>query len=174
AFGQVAKVQHGFRLDETQLLQYNRPRSAEESNAVVDAIYTSTDDLAQGVDDIEEFMRAQVIYTGKLKYEDTENDIYIDVDFGIPSENKLPTTTAWTDTAGSTPLADLQAAVKQFQTKNQRRKPVVMHMTSATEAALLQNEQIRTQVYGSNAGGRLLTTADVQNVFSALGLPPYA
>jgi hypothetical protein len=70
-------------------------------------------------------------------------------------------------------LEDIQAAVKQYQKENQRRKPAVMHMTSATEALLLKNEQIRTQVYGNNNGGRLLTKGDIQNALSALGLPPY-
>jgi len=46
-------------------------------------------------------------------------------------------------------------------------------MTSATEALLLQSEQIRVQVFGENNGGRLLTPADVQNAFAALRLPPY-
>lgn len=172
AFGSVAKVQHGVRLDETELLAFNRPRTDQERAAVVDYVYDTTDDLVQGVDDIEEYMRAQVVYNGVLKYDDDENDIHIDVEFGIPTENKLPVTTAWSDPA-STPLQDLQAAVKQYQANNQRRKPVVMHMTSATEALLLQNEQIRTQVYGPGNGGKLLTRSDVSNALTALGLPPY-
>ena len=173
AFGSVAMVKHGVRLDETELLAFNRPRTDQERAAVVDYVYDTTDDLVTGVDDIEEYMRAQVIYNGNLKYDDDENDIHIDVDFGIPDENKLPVTTAWSDPA-STPLQDLQAAVKQYQANNQRRKPVVMHMTSATEALLLQNEQIRTQIYGTNNGGKLLTSGDISNAVAALGLPPYA
>lgn len=172
AFGQVSKVQHGFRLDEKQLLQYNRPRAEGEANAVVEGIYTSTDELTQGVDDIEEYMRAQAIYDGVLKYEDEENDVYLNIDFGTPEENKLTASTSW-DESGANPLTDIQAAVKQYQKNNQKQKPAVMHMTSTTEALLLQNEQIRTQVYGKDSGQRLLTKADIQNVFSALGLPPY-
>lgn len=172
AFGEVAKVQHGVRLDEKELLAFNRPRSDQERAQVIDYVYTTTDDLSQGVDDIEEYMRAQAIYTGGLKYEDEENDIYIDVDFGVPNENRLTSTTAW-ENADAKPLEDIQAAVKQYQKNNQRRKPSVMHMTSATEALLLTNEQIRTQVYGTNNGGRLLTKNDISNVLSSLGLPPY-
>lgn len=172
AFGQVAKVQHGQRLDEKELLSFNRPRSDQERAQVIDYVYDTTDDLLQGVDDIVEYMRAQAMYTGELQYDDDENDIHINVDFGIPSENKLPTTTAWTDPS-SKPLEDIQVAVRQYQKNNQRRKPAVMHMTSATEALLLQNEQIRTQVYGTDNGGRLLTKNDIQNALSALGLPPY-
>lgn len=172
AFGEIAKVQHGVRLDEKELLAFNRPRSDEERAQVIDYVYSTTDELSEGVDDIEEFMRAQAIYTGALKYDDDENDIHIDVDFGVPEDNKLPTTTAWSDSSAK-PLEDIQAAVKQYQKNNQRRKPAVMHMTSATEALLLQNEQIRVQIYGENNGGRLLTKDDLQNALSALGLPPY-
>ncbi|MFD1066685.1 major capsid protein [Oceanobacillus locisalsi] len=172
AFGQVAKLQHGFRLDETQLLQYNRPRAEQEANAVIEGIYTSTDELSQGVDDIKEYLRAQAIYNGELVYDDDENNIHLNIDFGMPGENKLTATTQWSD-EGSTPLTDIQAAVKQFKETNQKQKPVVMHITSATEAHLLNNEQIRTQIYGTDNGNRLLTKTDIQNVFSALSLPPY-
>ncbi|HLR69429.1 MAG TPA: major capsid protein [Virgibacillus sp.] len=172
AFAEVAKVQHGVRLDEKELLAFNRPRSDQERAQVVEYVYSTTDDLSQGVDDIEEYMRAQAIYTGGLKYEDEENDIYIDVEFGVPEENKIDVSTDWSD-ADSTPLEDIQAAVKQYQKNNQRRKPAVMHMTSTTESLLLQNEQIRIQAYGNNNGGRLLTENDVQNVLTTLGLPPY-
>jgi len=172
AFAEVAKVQHGVRLDEKELLAFNRPRSDQERAQVIEYVYTTTDELSQGVDDIEEYMRAQAIYTGGLKYDDDENDIHIDVDFDIPNDNKINVTTSW-DEASANPLEDIQAAVKQYQKNNQRRKPAVMHITSATEALLLQNDQIRVQVYGTNNGGRLLTKSDVQNALTALGLPPY-
>ncbi|OKL36999.1 major capsid protein [Domibacillus mangrovi] len=172
AFGSVTKVQHAFRLDEREILKFNAPRSSQEQAKVIDYVYNSTDELIVGVDDLEEFMRAQVLYTGELKYDDDEEDIHIDVSFDIPVENKVTATVVWSDPS-SKPLADLQAAVKQFQSKNQRKKPIVMHMTSATEANLLQNEQIRVQVYGQNNGGRLLTPSDVQTALTALRLPPY-
>lgn len=172
AFGQVAKLQHGFRLDERQLLQYNKPRADQEANAVIEGIYTSTDELVQGVEDIKEYLRAQAIYNGQLVYDDDENNIHLNIDFGMPEENKLTATTRWNE-EGATPLTDIQAAVEQYKKSNQKQKPVVMHITSATEALLLNNEQIRTQIYGTDNGRRLLTKTDIQNVFSALGLPPY-
>lgn len=172
AFGSVAKVQHGFRLDEEEILRFNRPRDDEEKNQAIEYVYDNTDDLINGVYDVEEFMRAQALYSGILKYDDEENDIHLNIDFGIPAENKLTVTTAWSDPT-SKPLDDIQAAVKQFMTANQRKKPVVMHMTSATEANLLKNEQIKNQVYGNPTDKRLITKSDLQNVFTALGLPPY-
>ncbi|MUK89150.1 hypothetical protein GMD78_12280 [Ornithinibacillus sp. L9] len=172
AFGSVAKVQHGIRLDEEELLRFNRPRDDEEKAQVVEYVYDTTDDLIQGVYDTEEYMRAQAVYNGVLNYDDEENDIHISVDFDIPAENKLTVTTPWSDPT-SKPLTDIQAGVEQYKKANKRRKPRVMHMTSATEAHLLQSEQIRVQVYGENNGQRLLTKNDLVNVFNALGLPSY-
>lgn len=172
AFAEVAKVQHGQRLDEKELLSFNRPRSDQERAQVIDYVYDTTDDLLQGVDDIEEYMRAQAIYNLAMKYDDDENDIHIDFEFEAPEGNRLEATTKWNQ-PGATPLTDIQAAVKQYQKQNQRQKPSVIHMTSATEASLLQNEQIRVQVYGQNNGSRLLTRNDVQAAFTALGLPNY-
>ncbi|WP_445506798.1 major capsid protein [Niallia sp. 03190] len=173
AFGSVAKVQHGFRLDEEQILRFNRPRDDEEKNQAVDYVYTETDDLIEGVYDIEEFLRSQALYSGILQYDDPENDIQLNIDFGIPAENKITTTKPWSDPT-STPLDDIAASVKQYQTANKRKKPIVMHMTSATEAYLLKNDQIKNQVYGNPTDKRLLTKSDLQNVFTALGFPPYA
>ncbi|GIN93329.1 hypothetical protein J22TS1_43800 [Siminovitchia terrae] len=171
-FAEVAKLQHGTRLDEKELLSFNRPRSDQERAQVIDYVYDTTDDLIQGVDDMKEFLRAQAIYNGGIKYDDPINKVHIDFEFEIPSGNKITVTTGW-DQPSATPLTDVQAAVKQYQKENQRQKPSVMHITSATEAHLLQNEQIRVQVYGKDNGGRLLTRNDVQAAFTALGLPNY-
>jgi hypothetical protein len=172
AFASVAKVQHGFRLDEEQILRFNRPRDDEERDMAVDYVYGETDDLVNGVYDTEEWMRAQALYTGALVYEDTVNDVKVNIDFSVPAENKITVTTAWSDDA-SKPLEDITAAVTQFQDQNQRKKPAVMHMTSKTEANLLKNQSIKYQVYGNSTDTRLITRSDLQNVFSALGLPPY-
>lgn len=172
AFGSVTKVQHAFRLAERELLKFNAPRHDAEKQKVIEYIYNNTNELVQGVDDLEEFMRAQALYTGKLKYEDKENDIKIDVDFGIPAENFLDVTTPWSDPT-STPLEDLQAAVDRFKAANQRKKPQFFHMTSTTEAWLLRNEQIKAQIYGDPTDKRILTVSDVKAVLSGLNLPPY-
>lgn len=170
-FGEVAKVQHGFRIDEEELLRFNRPRTDEERQQAIEYVYDQTDNLIEGVNDIKEWMRGQAVYKGVLQYE--ENDVVIDVDFGIPEENKMVATNGWSDYANATPLEDLQKAVKQFQTKNNNQKPTVIHLSSEVEADLLQNEQIKAQIFGSPTDKRLVTTNDLRNVFVALGLPAY-
>lgn len=172
-FGSVAKLQHGFRLDEEEILRFNRPRDDEERDMAVEYVYDQTDNLITGVYDAEEFLRAQALYAGALTYNDTVNDIQLNVDFGIPAENKLTVTKAWSDPT-STPLEDIQAGVDQFKAANNNKMPVVIHMTGKAESYLLKNQNIKYQVYGNPTDQRLLTKADIQNVFTALGLPPYA
>ena len=172
AFGSLSKLQHAKRLDEVQLLRFNRPRSDAERNRVVEYVYDVTDSLSYGVDDMEEYLRAQAIYTGRLTYDDDLNDIHIDIDFGTPVQNRLTATLPW-DSPDATPLQDLEAAAFRFREANVQRDANTIHMNRATEAMLLRSEEIRTQVYGVNNGGRLLTRADLQNAFNGLGLPNY-
>lgn len=170
AFGEVTKVQHGFRLDEEELLKFHKPRSDAEQAQAIEYVYDQTDNLIQGVYDLEEWMRAQAIYKGELKYK--ENDIEIDVNFGIPSENKMEVTVSWTDLENSTPLQDLVSAVRKYQEQNNMKKPVIIHMSSKVEALMLDNKHIRESIHGTD-NKKLVTPADLAQAFSRLSLPPY-
>jgi hypothetical protein len=170
-FGELAKIQHGFKLDEEELLKFNQPRNDEEKAEAVNYVYDQTDNLVAGARDTEEWLRAQVIYKGAIDY--AENDVVINVDFGIPAENKLSALTDWSEYATATPLEDIQTAVNQFRKQNNNQKPTIIHMSSQAEANLLRNEQIKIQVHGSANSARLLTQNDLVNVFSSLGLPAY-
>lgn len=169
-FGEVAKVQHGFRVDEEELLRFNRPRSDEERDQAIEYVYDQTDELINGVRDIAEWMRAQAIYNGELTYE--ENDVSINVNFGIPAENQIVAGVAWSDHANATPLTDLQAMVSAYKANNKGKKPILIDMSSTMEADLLQNAQVKAQILGEGSN-RMVTNAELQNVFSALSLPPY-
>lgn len=169
AMGSLAKIQTSFRIDEKEMFRFNNPRNTAESAGIVDYIYEEAGDLVNSVYDTEEWMRARALYHGGFNY--NQDEVVIQFDYNIPAANKMTAATAWTvDT--STPLADLRAGVKQFRATNKNKKPVVMHISEAVEADLLKNQQIKLQVRGVN-DNRLITTSDLQNVFQALGLPPY-
>lgn len=169
AFGQLAKIQTSFRLDEKEMFRFNNPRNDAETREIVDYIYEETDDLVNGVYDVEEWMRARALYHGGFDY--SQDGVEIDFEYDIPAGNKMSATVAW-DQDGAKPLEDLRAAVKQFRTTNKNQKPVVMHISEEVEADLLRNQQVKLQIRGVN-DERLITTGDLQNLFSALGLPPY-
>lgn len=170
-YGQVAKIQTSFRLDEREILRFTKPRDDEERDMALDYVYASTDELVQGVYSTEEFMRAQVLYNGVLKYDDYQNDIHLNIDFGIPSENKIDVTKPWSDPT-STPLTDIQAALERYRDANNQQSPKETHLNRVTLQYLLRNEQIRNQFYGNNNVAQLMTRENVNSVFAALDFPP--
>lgn len=172
AFGSVAKLQHSYFFDEVELFAYNKPRTPEERAQIVDQGLNYTDELVTGVRETKEFLRAQAIYNGRVVYDNVKDDIHLDIEFPVPAANRITATVGWADTAAK-PLTDLAGMVKQYQATNQKRRPTGMHMTTATEALLLQNEQIRVQRFGANNGGQLLTPGDLAAVLAALRLPAY-
>lgn len=168
AFGEVAKVQHGFRLDEEELLRFNNPRSDEEANQVVDYVYDETDDLVEGIRDIEEWMRAQAIYNGSLEY--SENDVEIEVDFETPAV--ITPVKPFSDPT-SNPLTDLQTAVTTYKNNNKQKNPGEIHLSSTMINNLLANNQVKNHIYGSPTDARIVTRDQLQALFTSLGLPTF-
>lgn len=169
AFGEVAKVQHGFRIDEEELLRFTNPRRDEERERAINYVYDQTDNLVQGVYDLEEWMRAQAIYKGTLTYD--ENGVVINVDYGIPAENKMATLNPWSDAATSTPLTDIQAVVDRFKAANRGQTPAEVHISGTVKADLMRSGAIIQQVYGDGDSRRLVTNDQLNSVLSSLDLP---
>jgi hypothetical protein len=170
AFGEVSKVQHGFRISEEELLRFTNPRRDEERDRAIDYVYDNTDDLVQGVYDIEEWMRAQAIYKGRLQY--SENGVVIDVDYGIPADNKMAALNAWSDSVNATPLTDIQAVVDRFKAANKGQAPSVVHISGTVKADLMRSGAIIQQVYGDGDSRRLVTNDQLNQVLDSLDLPP--
>lgn len=173
AFGEVAKVQHGFRLDEEELLRFNNPRQEEEQEQVKEYIYDETDDLVEGIRDIEEWMRGQAIYEGVLEYD--ENSVKLQVDFGIPSENRLTLvgSDAFSDKVNSEPLTVLQEMVTAYKKANKQKNPGEIHMSTAMVNDLLQNNQIKNHIYGTPTDARIVTRDQLQALFTSLSIPRF-
>lgn len=173
AFGAVAKLQHSYFFDEVELFAYQKPRTPEEQAQIVDEGLNYTDELVNGVRDTKEFLRAQAIYNGRVKYDNAKDDIHLDIVLPVPAENKMTATLGW-EAPTAKPITDLKAMVKQYQKTNQRRRPTGMHITSETEALLLANAQVRVQIYGTNSvEGQIVTPAQLQNVLAANNIPTY-
>lgn len=170
-YGEIAKIQDSFLLEEDEMFRFAKPRDDEERDGVIEYVYENTDDLVEAVRSTEEFMRAQALYNGALQYDDYKNDVHLSVDFGVPSDNKMTVTKAWSDPT-STPLTDIQAALEQYREANNQQDPIEMHLNRVTLQYLLRNEQIRNQLYGNNNVQQLMTRADIDAVFAALDFPP--
>jgi hypothetical protein len=169
AFGEVAKVQHGFKIDEEELLRFVNPRRDEERQKAIDYVYDQTDNLVQGVYDLEEWLRAQAIYKGALTY--SENGVEINVDYGIPVLNKMTAVNAWSDATLGSPLTDLQAVVDRFKAANGGKVPAEIHISGTVKADLMKSQAIILQVYGDADSRRLVSNDDLTSVLKSLDLP---
>lgn len=169
AFGEVAKVQHGFRITEEELLRFTNPRRDAERQQAIDYVYNQTDNLVQGVYDVEEWMRGQAIYKGSMVYD--ENGVVINVDYGIPAANKLTTVNSWADKATSSPLTDLQAVVDRFKAANNGAVPAEIHISGAVKSDLIKSDAVVLQVYGTADDRRLVTEDQLNTVLNGLSLP---
>ncbi|AYP68825.1 major capsid protein E [Bacillus phage vB_BpsM-61] len=167
---ELGKVQHSYRLTEKELLMFNRPRAASEKDKAIEQVYNQTDRLVWGVYDRAKWFRAKAVYSGALTF--SENGVDLDVDFGIPEENKLVPDTAW-DNAGASPLRDIQTAVQQFKDQNNGDLPEVIHMNGTTESLMLQHDDVKAQIFGTANTSRITTPEHLQGLLSSLSLPPY-
>lgn len=173
--GELTKLQHALYLDEKDLYKFKNPRTDREKQSIIDRTLVDVGDLAVGVQDTKELLRAQVTYNGRIQYRDPVNKTGVDIVFERPEANDIDVTVPWTDKVNSTPLADLEVGLAQYKKENSQKAPGKLHITSATESLLKGNEEIRRQVFGSVSGGsRRLTAEDVQGALTDLGLPRYA
>lgn len=166
--GELAKVQHGYRLTEKELLMFNRPRMEAEKKQAVDSVYDQTDKLVNGVYDREEWMRAKAVYSGAIDY--TEDDAKIVVDFGLSAP--IVVATAWT-TETADILGDLKGAVEKFKDDNNGELPAEMHISSAVETMMLKNAGIKAQIYGNSTDGRIVTRDQLTGLFTSLEIPGF-
>lgn len=126
--GEVAKIAHKFRFDQRDQLTIMNARFDVERQQVIDRALQNVASLVEGIYKTEEFMRAQALYHGKLKY--NSNDVVLDIDFGIPNDNRvvLTLTDKWNDYDNATPLQDLIEWTHMFKEKNADRSPLAIHM----------------------------------------------
>lgn len=164
---EVAKIQHGFRLDEREQLKFTNPRVENERQRAIQRIYDQTDRLIEGVNDTEEWLRAQAVYNGVIVY--NKNDVQINVGFGLTA--KVTPTIAWSDRAASTPLDDLRVAIKAYKDANAGQAPRYMDISGDVMLDLTLNNQTRGALFGVNSA-MLPTREQVQGIITQIADAP--
>lgn len=170
--GKVTKIQDSYYFDENDLLKINRPRTEDERTQTINTALRDVVELARGVDYTVEYLRAQLVYNGRLLYTDAGTEVSLDITLDRPDGNDITVANAWGE-PGSTPIQDLQAAVEQYASENHGAEPERMDISQKVESTLLRNDQIRTEIYGTDHGGRIVRSSQLQELLSELGLPMY-
>lgn len=166
---EIAKIQHGVRIDEREQLMYQNPRVPEERSKAIKKVYDMTDRLIEGVYDTEEFMRAQALYKGRIEY--TSNGILLEVDFKLPAVVTM--TIPWSDRENATPLDDLRVMVAAYKKANGGQAPAYIDMSGAVLLDLELNAQMRGAIFGVNNAmvpDQEQVQAQIRKVANASGL----
>lgn len=143
---EVAKLQHGFRIDEREQLKFMNPRVEGERQNVIKKVYDQTDRLIQGVGDSEEWLRAQAVYNGSIVI--NSNGIVANISFGLSAP--VAVSTAWSTRASSTPLDDLRAAIKAYKDANAGEAPRYIDISGDVMLDLSLSTQVRKALFGVN------------------------
>lgn len=164
---EVAKLQHGFRIDEREQLKFMNPRVEGERQNVIKKVYDQTDRLIQGVGDSEEWLRAQAVYNGSIVI--NSNGIVANISFGLSAP--VAVSTAWSTRASSTPLDDLRAAIKAYKDANAGEAPRYIDISGDVMLDLSLSTQVRKALFGVN-NDMLPTRGQVESMLTQIADAP--
>lgn len=160
----LTKVAHAYTYTETELFKYRKARDEAEQNQIVLNAVQEIGDLYEGVEDIKEFMRAQMAYNGRFKYEDPKTETRLEFELDLP-EGSIVERDIY-----SNPLEAIQAEVDAFKDANRGQAPDFMVMNSKTYAKLKRNDVVKRELYGEDAN-RLVRNSDLAELLTELELP---
>jgi hypothetical protein len=136
---------------------------------LVDAIYNDLENLARYALNRVELAWGDVLADGVLTI--NENGVQQQVDYGIPSANKVTAATLWSNTATSTPLTDLIAWYDQYVTLN-GTGPGRLLFSLSTARNLQKNTSLINAIRGAQTGVTNVTLEEISGLFNSYGLPP--
>lgn len=130
------------------------------SDKVLDYVYDDATNLSDSVVARAELMKMELLSTGKVKID--ENDVKLDVDYGVPSGN-LGIAKEWD--ADADILGDIESMVDAAWAKGAR---ITNGVTSrAVLSAIKKNKSVQTAIFGASGVGTLPTTEQVNALLSS-------
>lgn len=166
--GEVAKMGLKYIATEEELLALHQARNDGEKRAMIDKLSVKGVDLVNALIRRVDVSKIEAITKGTFSY--NKNGVKIEVDFGIPSENKIALSGAgWADSNHDV-IGDLLEWVDAYQQAN-GKNPDVIYMTRETQALLLKNAVIVAEARGDTGAVRV-SQAELNSVLGGYGLPP--
>lgn len=139
---------------------------------LTEAVYDDLTILTRYAQNRVELAWGDVLSDGVLTI--NENGVQQQVDFGIPSAQKVTATTLWSDHANSTPLTDLIAWVGVYSGSSAAGVPPGQFITSlAVVRHLMQNKQLIDAIKGAQTGATWLSITEINAFLGGFGIPPF-
>jgi len=158
-------------IGEAERLQLEFARTGGQSySALADAIYDDATNLVQEVRARMELARGDVLTDGKFTLAG-ENGLYLEADFGVPTDNFVTASTVWTDFANSQIIRDMRAWVQQYVNLNGFR-PGGFVCSESVVGYMLQNAEVRALSASLAGSPQLVTEQALAAALAAFRLPP--
>ena len=153
----------------TRVGEYDRIKFNGRNNA--DQLVTANEDnavfLADQIRVRLEIARGQALMDGKVTL--AENGLALTADFGRKAEHTQTAANLW-GTAAATPLEDL-LAWRDIYADTTGSDPAALVVSRKVMTALLRADDTRTQVFGNDAGTRMVTQDSLNALLASHGLP---
>jgi hypothetical protein len=135
---------------------------------LVDAIYDDLDNLTRYTYNRLEMAWGDVLTDGVLTI--SENGVQQQLDYVIPSNQKVTAGTLWSDTANADPLTDLIAWYDVYRAIN-GMGPGQFKCSLTTARQLQTNVKLINSIKGAQTGVTHVTLEEISGLFASYGLP---
>lgn len=162
--GELAKFGIKHIVTESELYAIHNARTSEERSETINALLIDATKLLDAMFKRVLISKYEALLTGKLNY--NHDGVKLDIDFGVPAENKPTAAVKW-DALTATPVSDLLAWNDAF-TENQGDAALLV-ISSKVMRILQKNEEV---IALSGLNTSMVTEAVVKDVLRESGLPP--
>lgn len=133
-----------------------------KQNAILNYLFDDMGNMAESVKTRTEVMKMEALQTGKITID--ENKVKIQVDYGVPSGNKVNSANSWAD-----PTSDIMGEIQAWLDKAADQGQTINRGVTSTKIMryMQQNEGIQKLIHGVNGTGVFTSPAQVNALLSA-------
>lgn len=166
--GEIAKMGLKYIATEEELLALHQARSGAESQAMIDNLTFEGVQLVQAMQRRIDVIKMEALTKGNFAYK--KHGVNVNVDFGIPAENKIVLSGSTWANADHDVIGDLLNWVQAYEDTN-GEAPDAIYLSREVQALLLKNTTIVTEVAGSGSGRTRVSVEELNSVLGGYGLP---
>lgn len=137
---------------------------------LVEAIYDDLTNLTRSVQNRIELAWGDVLADGAITI--AENGVNQQLDFGIPSGQKVTASTLWSNHSASNPLTDLLTWTQVYSEVNGAAQGQFI-TSRAVIQHLMQNTALINAIKGAQTGATWVSIDEINNFLGGFGIPPF-
>lgn len=167
--GEIAQMGIKDILTYEEIVALHQARSNGEKAAMIDQITLKGVDLVDATQRRINVIKMEALTKGVFSY--NKNGVKIDIDFGIPAENKVALTgdNTWANPDHDV-IGDLLDWTQAYENEN-GEAPSTIYMSREVQALLLKNAVIITEAAGAGSGRTRVSVDELNSVLGGYGLP---